>query len=65
MNSLQAQSLFSVTGKVVLVTGGSRGIGEMVSTARASKAPLLTSSDCLRLRQKWRNRESLGALPAN
>jgi hypothetical protein len=32
MNSLHVESLFGVAGKVVLVTGGSRGIGKMVST---------------------------------
>jgi NADP-dependent 3-hydroxy acid dehydrogenase YdfG len=31
MASLKVQNLFGVYGKVVLVTGGSRGIGKMVS----------------------------------
>lgn len=30
MTSLDVQNLFGVSGKVVLVTGGSRGIGKMV-----------------------------------
>lgn len=32
MDALALNDLFSVQGKVVLVTGGSRGIGKMVST---------------------------------
>jgi len=30
MSSFDVQNLFGVNGKVVLVTGGSRGIGKMV-----------------------------------
>ena len=30
MSSFDIQNLFGVSGKVVLVTGGSRGIGKMV-----------------------------------
>lgn len=58
MSSLQAESLFAVGGKVVLVTGGSRGIGKMVSTACARKVQSLIFPDCLCFRQKWCNCES-------
>jgi NADP-dependent 3-hydroxy acid dehydrogenase YdfG len=50
MSSLQAESLFTVAGKVVLITGGSRGIGKMVSAAPPRKAQLLMFPDCLRIR---------------
>ena len=32
MSSFQVENLFGVKGKVVLVTGGSRGVGKMVRT---------------------------------
>ena len=32
MSELEVQNLFNVKGKVVLITGGSRGIGKMAST---------------------------------
>lgn len=58
MSSLQAESLFAVAGKVVLVTGGSRGIGKMVSTAPARTVQPFIFPDCFRFRQKRRNSES-------
>lgn len=33
MSTFEADNLFKVTGKVVLITGGSRGIGKMVIDA--------------------------------
>jgi hypothetical protein len=40
MSSFDVQKLFSVSGKVVLVTGGSRGIGKMVCLASVSPVRL-------------------------
>ncbi|GAX17907.1 hypothetical protein FisN_18Hh113 [Fistulifera solaris] len=47
MTTTSIQSLFSVTGKNVLVTGGSRGIGEMIAQgfAAAGANVLITSRD--------------------
>ena len=58
MSSLQAESLFTVAGKVVFITGGSRGIGKMVNTGACKKSTLLMFPDCLRLRQKRCNCDS-------
>lgn len=54
MSSLQVQNLFGVTGKVVLVTGGSRGIGKMVSRVQAPtiRASNTFGTDCYRVCQK-------------
>lgn len=57
MSTLQAESLFAVAGKVVLVIGGSRGVGKMVSTVLARKVQPFIFPDRLRLRQKRRNCE--------
>lgn len=55
MSTLHVENLFAVAGKVVLVTGGSRGIGKMVCpknlTARGGK-DLVFLADCLRIREE-------------
>lgn len=60
MSSLQAESMFTVAGNVVLVTGGSRGLGKMVNTApaRNKKVQSFVSPDRLRIRQKRHKCES-------
>jgi hypothetical protein len=52
MSALQVENLFAVTGKVVLVTGGSRGIGKMVRPNRLSdgkRLNFLFLVDCIRI----------------
>ncbi len=41
MSSFQVENLFNVKDKVVLVTGGSRGIGKMVNLRPSTLWPLL------------------------
>ena len=42
---IQAKSLFDLTGKVALVTGASRGLGQTFARALASARPLVTHPD--------------------
>ena len=66
MSSFDVQNLFGVNGKVVLVTGGSRGIGKMVCAGSilvrspppprfpdvyVNDSPL--SKDCYWVREEW------------
>ena len=67
MSSFDVQNLFGVNGKVVLVTGGSRGIGKMVcalgSSIRSLRLPAVAGltragllpniKDCHRLCEEW------------
>ena len=39
MSSFDVQNLFGVNGKVVLITGGSRGIGKMVRVSILARPP--------------------------
>ena len=56
--SLEINNLFSVKGKVAVVTGGSRGIGEMLSSgflANGAKVYITARKEEAHLLQKLQN----------
>ncbi len=64
---MKIEQLFSVRGKVALVTGGSRGLGEMMARAYVENGAKVyitaRKADALRGAGEWNCRRSVNASP--